>query len=44
MSVWQVYTIAVPMHFVITPTDPSIAHANLDIQEMDKTAQVMCLV
>ena len=44
MSVWQVYTIAVLMHFVITATDPSIAHANRDIQEMDKTAQVMCLV
>ena len=44
MSVWQVYTIAVLMHFVITPTDPSIAHANRDIQEMDKTAQVIFLL
>ena len=41
MSVWQVYTIAVLMHFVITPADPSIAHANRDIQEMDNTAQVI---
>ena len=36
------------MHFVITPTDPSIAHVNLDLQEMEKTAQVVfsvvCLV
>ena len=45
MSVWQVYTIAVLMHFVITPTDPSIVHANQDtcIKEMDKTAQVIFL-
>ena len=41
MSVRQVYTTAVLMHFVITPTDPSIAHANQDTQEMDKTAQVI---
>ena len=34
-------TIAVLMHFVITPTDPSIAHVNLDLQEMEKTAQVV---
>ena len=33
MSVWQVYTIAVLMHFVITPTDPSIAHANSNLHE-----------
>ena len=33
-------TIAVLMHFVITPTDPSIAHVNLDLQEMEKTVQV----
>ena len=41
MSVWQIHTIAVLMHFVITPTDPLIAHVNLDIKEMDKTAQVV---
>ena len=29
------------MHFVLTPTDPSVAHANLDLQEMEKTAQVV---
>ena len=29
------------MHFVIAPTDPSIAHVNLDLQEMEKTAQVV---
>ena len=34
-------TIAVLMHFVITPTDTSIAHVNLDLQEMEKTAQVV---
>ena len=40
MSVWQIHTIVVLMHFVITPTDPLIAHVNLDIKEMEKTAQV----
>ena len=34
-------TIAVLMHFVLTPTDLSIAHVNLDLQEMEKTAQVV---
>ena len=29
------------MHFVITPTDPLIAHASLDIKEMDITVQVL---
>ena len=29
------------MHFVLTPTDPSVAHVNLDLQEMEKTAQVV---
>ena len=33
--------IAVLMRFVITPTDSSIAHVNLDLQEMEKTAQVI---
>ena len=41
MSVWQIRTIVVLMHFVITPTDPLIAHVNLDIKEMEKTAQVI---
>ena len=41
MSVWQILTIAILMHFVITPTDPLIAHVNLDIKEMEKTAQVI---
>jgi len=44
MSVWQTHTTAVLMHFVITPTDPSIAHVNLDLQEMEKTAQVVFTV
>ena len=44
MSVWQIHTTAVLMHFVITPTDPSIAHVNLDLQEMEKTAQVVFTV
>ena len=29
------------MPFVTTPMDPSIAHVNLDINEMEKTAQVI---
>ena len=41
MSVWQIRTIAVLMHFVITPTDSLIAHVNLDIKEMEETAQVI---
>ena len=41
MSVWQIHTIAVLMHFVTTPTDSSIAHANLDLREMEKTVQVV---
>ena len=41
MSVWQMPTIAVLMHFVITPTDPSIERVHQDIQEMDKNAQVI---
>ena len=32
------------MHFVITPTDPSIAHVNLDIEEMEKTVQVIFIL
>ena len=38
MSVWQILTIAVLMHFVITPTDTLIVHVNPDIKEMEKTA------
>ena len=41
MRVWQMPTIAVLMHFVITPTDPSIARVHQDIQEMDENAQVV---
>ena len=41
MSVWQIHTIAVLMHFVTTPTDSSTAHANLDLREMEKTVQVV---
>ena len=41
MSVWQILTIAVLMHFVITPTDPLIVHASLDIKEIDITVQVL---
>ena len=40
-SVKQTLTRAVLMPFVTTPTDPSIAHVNLDIKEMEKTAQVI---
>ena len=35
---------AVLMPFVTTPTDPSIAHVNLDIKEMEKTAQVIFIL
>ena len=35
-SVKQTLTCAVLMPFVTTPTDPSIAHVNLDIKEMEK--------
>ena len=38
-SVKQTLTCAVLMPFVTTPTDPSIAHVNLDIEEMEITAQ-----
>ena len=40
-SVKQTLTRAVLIPFVTTPTDPSIAHVNLDIKEMEKTAQVI---
>ena len=40
-SVKQTLTVAVLMPFVTTPTDPSIVHVNLDIKEMEKTAQVI---
>ena len=38
-SVKQTLTCAVLMPFVTTPTDPSIAHVNLDIEEMEITAE-----
>ena len=44
MIVWQILTIAVLMHIVIAPTDPLIAHVNLDIKEMEKTAQVIFIL
>ena len=40
-SVKQTLTGAVLMPFVTTPTDHSIGHINLDIKEMEKTAQVI---
>ena len=40
-SVKQTLAVAVLMPFVTTPTDPSIAHVNLDIKEMEKTAQII---
>ena len=40
-SVKQTLACAVLMPFVTTPTEPSIAHVNLDIKEMEKTAQVI---
>ena len=40
-SVKQTLTGAVLMPFVTTPTDHSIAHVNLDMKEMEKTAQVI---
>ena len=35
----QTLTCTVLMPFVTTPTDPSIAHVNLDIEEMEITAE-----
>ena len=43
-SVKQTLTCAVLMPFVTTPTDPSIAHVNLDIEEMEITAQVIFIL
>ena len=43
-NVKQTLTCAVLMPFVTTSTDPSIAHVNLDIKEMEKTAQVIFIV
>ena len=43
-SVKQTLTRAVLMPFVTTPTVPSIAHVNLDIKEMEKTAQVIFIL
>ena len=43
-SVKQTLTCAVLMRFVTTHTDPSIGHVNLDIKEMEKTAQVIFIL
>ena len=43
-SVKQTLTCAVLMPFVTTPTDPSIAHVKLDIEEMEITAQVIFIL
>ena len=43
-SVKQTLTCAVLMPFVTTPMDPLIVHVNLDIEEMEKTAQVMFIL
>ena len=43
-SVKQTLTVAVLMPFVTTPTDPSFAHVNLDIKEIEKTAQVIFIL
>ena len=40
-SVKQTLTCAALMPFVTTPTDPLIAHVNLDIKQMEKTAQLI---
>ena len=40
----QTLTCAVLMPFGTTPTDPSIAHVDLDIKEMEKTAQVIFIL
>ena len=43
-SVKQKLTCAVLIPFVTTPTDPSIAHVDLDIKEMEKTALVIFIL
>ena len=43
-SVKQTLACAVLMPFVTTPMDPSIAHVNLDIKQMEKTAQVIFIL
>ena len=43
-SVKQTLTCAVLMPFVTTSTDPLIAHVNLDIKQMEKTAQVIFIL
>ena len=40
----QTLTCAVLMPFVTTPMDPSIAHVDLDTNEMEKTAQVIFIL
>ena len=43
-SVKQTLTCAVLMPFVTISTDPLIAHVNLDIKQMEKTAQVIFIL
>ena len=43
-NVKQTLTCAVLMPFVTTSTDPSIAHVNLDTEEMEKTVQVIFIL
>ena len=43
-NVKQTLTCAVLMPFVTTSTDPSIAHVNLDIKEMEKTARQVIFI
>ena len=43
-SVNQALTGAVLMPFVTTPTDPLIAHVNLDTKKMEKNAQVIFIL
>ena len=44
MSVKEEPTIAVLMRFVITPKDPTIAHVNQDMKEMEIIAQVISFI
>ena len=43
-SVKQTLTCAVLMPFVTTPMDPSIAHVDLDTEEMEKNVQVIFIL
>ena len=44
MSVKEKLTIAVLMHFVITPTDPTTANVNQDMEGTEIIAQVIFFV